>query len=82
MAKAAVATTNAGDTRGKSWLERTKEFINDVRSEMKKVSYPNAKEVQSTTLVVIITVFIFAAFFYIVDQVIQFGLDRLLHAFK
>ena len=82
MAKAAVATSGASSERGGSWLDRTRDFYNDVRAEMKRVSYPNAKEVRATTMVVIITVFLFAAFFYVIDQVIQFGLDRLLHAFK
>jgi preprotein translocase subunit SecE len=87
MAKAAVATTggNNGMTiadRGRSWLDRTKGFLGDVRAEMKKVNYPNVKEVRATTLVVIITVFIFGLYFYVIDSVIQFGLDRLLRFFK
>ena len=86
MAKAAVATTGGGSTtivdRGRSWIDRTKGFLGDVRAEMKKVSYPNAKEVRATTVVVIITVFIFGLYFYVIDSVIQFGLDRLLKFFK
>jgi len=87
MGKAAVATTsgNNGTTivdRGRSWLDRTRGFLGDVRAEMKKVSYPNIKEVRATTLVVIITVFIFGVYFYVIDSFIQFGLDRLLRVFK
>ena len=87
MAKAAVATTGGGSSttivdRGRSWIDRTKGFLSDVRAEMKKVSYPNAKEVRATTVVVIITVFIFGLYFYVIDSVIQFGLDRLLKFFK
>jgi preprotein translocase subunit SecE len=86
MAKAAVATGGGAEARKESWLkttyDRTKGFIGDVRAELKKVSFPNLKEVRATTMVVIITVFIFGAFFYVIDGVIQFGLDRLLRAFK
>ena len=86
MAKAAVATTGTNGTtivdRGRSWIDRTKGFLSDVRGEMKKVSYPNTKEVRATTVVVIITVFIFGLYFYVIDSVIQFGLDRLLKFFK
>lgn len=86
MAKAAVATTGGGSTtivdRGRSWLDRTKGFLTDVRAEMKKVNYPNVKEVRATTVVVIITVFIFGLYFYVIDSVIQFGLDHLLKLFK
>ncbi len=68
-------------SRLKAWPERTKDFLDDVRAEMKKVNYPGRKEVQATTTVVIITVFVFAAFFYVVDTVIQFGLSHLLKLF-
>ena len=38
---------------------------------MKRVTWPNRNRVQSTTMVVIVSVFIFAAYFKIVDTVIQ-----------
>ncbi|HWC15403.1 MAG TPA: preprotein translocase subunit SecE [Terriglobales bacterium] len=79
------ATTVADEenlgSRLKAWPERTKDFLDDVQAEMKKVNYPGRKEVQATTTVVIITVFVFAAFFYVVDTVIQFGLSHLLKLF-
>jgi len=64
--------------RLKAWPDRTKDFLEDVRAEMKKVNYPGRKEVQATTTVVIITVFVFAAYFEVVDKVIEFGLSHLL----
>ena len=67
--------------RMKAWPDRTKDFIEEVRAEMKKVNYPNRKEVQATTTVVVITVFVFAAFFYVIDNVIQFGMSHLLKLF-
>ena len=45
-------------------------FLKDVRNEMRKVWTPTLKEVQNTTVVVIVTVFAFAAYFYVVDQVL------------
>jgi preprotein translocase subunit SecE len=82
MAKTAAIT--AAEDRGftgqiKSWPQRVKTFYNDVRTEMKKVTTPSRKEVQATTMVVIITVFLFAAYFWLVDSVIGRGLDALLH---
>jgi len=56
----------------KAWPERTKGFYTDVRTEMKKVSTPSRKEVQATTLVVLITVAIFGLYFWLIDM----GLDR------
>ncbi len=66
----------------KSWPQRTKSFYNDVRTEMKKVSTPSRKEVQSTTVVVIITVFIFGVYFWLVDNAIGKGIDQLFTYFK
>jgi len=76
-----VADGDGISDRLKAWPERTKDFIDEVRAEMKKVNYPNRKEVQGTTTVVIITVFVFAGFFYLIDNVITFGLSHLLKLF-
>ena len=53
-------------------------FLSDVRAEMRKVVAPSRKEVQSTTTVVIIAVFIFGVFFFVVDTIFQYGLHALL----
>jgi preprotein translocase subunit SecE len=60
-----------------SWKNFT-HFLSDVRGEMRKVVTPSRKEVEATTTVVLIAVFIFGLFFFIVDGIFQFGLDRLL----
>ncbi len=54
----------------KSLPERLSSFLKDVRSEMRKVITPSRQEVQATTTVVIVTVFIFAAYFWLVDNII------------
>jgi preprotein translocase subunit SecE len=71
---AASPDDNLG-ARFASWPEKIKTFYNDVRTEMKKVTTPSLKEVQATTLVVIITVFIFGLYFWLVDFVIGRGID-------
>lgn len=79
-----MATTvqeNALTTTLKSWPERVKTFYNDVRTEMKKVTTPSFKEVRATTAVVIIAVFLFAAYFWAVDLLIGRGVDSLLRYF-
>jgi preprotein translocase subunit SecE len=60
------------------WKEFTT-FLSDVRSEMRKVVTPSRKEVQSTTTVVIITVFIFGLYFFVVDSIFSSGMNWLLH---
>ncbi len=79
---ATMTEQNALVTTVKSWPERTKTFYNDVRTEMRKVTAPSWKEVQATTTVVVITVFIFALYFAVIDFVIQHGVTALFSFFK
>ena len=58
---------------------RTADFLRDVRSEMRKVTTPSREEVRTTTTVVIVTVFAFAAYFYVVDAVLSRVVQSLLH---
>ena len=65
----------------KEWPQRAKSFYNDVRTEMKKVTTPSRKEVQATTVVVIITVFLFGAYFWLVDNTIARIIDTVMRHF-
>jgi preprotein translocase subunit SecE len=58
--------------------DRARNFLSDVRVEMRKVVTPSRKEVEATTTVVLVTVFVFALFFWIVDSVFIFGLNQLM----
>jgi len=49
------------------WLNRMRSFLTEVRGELKRTSFPSNQEVQGTTTVVIVTVFIFALFLWVVD---------------
>jgi preprotein translocase subunit SecE len=72
MAKAiAVADNNDDDafSRLKARPRELKEFLENVRSEMRKVVTPTRAEVQSTTTVVLAAVFLFAAYFFVVDAI-------------
>ena len=53
-----------------NFIENTRAYLGDIRSEMKRVTWPNRTQVESTTVVVILSVFIFAIYFKIVVQVI------------
>jgi preprotein translocase subunit SecE len=59
------------------WREFTG-FLRDVRGEMRKVVTPTWKEVKSTTSVVIIAVFLFGAYFFLVDGLFNRGVHALL----
>jgi preprotein translocase subunit SecE len=64
-------------------FERLTQFLKDTRQEMHKVTTPSRAEVQSTTTVVLVTVFLFAGYFALVDFVIGNSLDKwFLHVTK
>jgi preprotein translocase subunit SecE len=71
MANSVVAAGENFGERLKAWPERIKAFYNDVRTETRKVTAPSWKDVQATTAVVVITVFIFGLFFFVIDNVLQ-----------
>ncbi len=61
-----------------SW-EKLTHFLSDVRAEMRKVVTPSRKEVESTTSVVLIAVFLFGLFFFLVDTVFSRVVEQILH---
>jgi preprotein translocase subunit SecE len=66
----------------KEWTQSAKQFYLDVRSEMKKVSWPGRQEVIGTTIVVVVAVFFFGLYLGLVDYLLAMGLDRVLRYFR
>jgi preprotein translocase subunit SecE len=62
------------------WPRRTRDYFNDLKLEMKRVTWPNRKQVEGTTVVVIFTVFAFAAFFAVVDTLLTDSVTRMYKA--
>ena len=58
--------------RGGHWAKFVT-FLGEVRTEMRKVSFPTREEVVGTTIVVIVTSVIFAIYLWIADLLIQQG---------
>lgn len=74
---------NASLERVTSGPQRLVQFLKDTRQEMHKVVAPSRTEVQTTTIVVLVTVFLFAAYFELVDVVLGKGIDQIfLHLAK
>jgi preprotein translocase subunit SecE len=80
MAKAATIMRDEEGLGGKlkAFPNRVGGFLSDVRNEMRKVTYPSRKEVQATTLVVIITVIIFGMYFFVIDTAFNSGVQWVL----
>lgn len=60
-------------------MDQVREFAKDVRLESAKVSWPTREELRDSTLVVIATVLLVAAFIGIVDRLLTFGVGLLFH---
>ncbi len=65
-----------------NWIQRTRDYINELKLEMRRVSWPNRKQVESTTAVVLFSVFAFAGYFFVVDAVLSRGVTRVLDFFS
>lgn len=51
-----------------AFFERIVTFVGDVRSEMRRVSWPSLKDVQNTTIITIIAVAFFATYLWLIDK--------------
>ncbi len=60
-----------------NFFTRAGDFLSDVRSEMKRVSWPTANEVKNTTIITLIAVVFFAAYLYGIDHLWAFVIDML-----
>jgi preprotein translocase subunit SecE len=61
----------------KTWPKAVNEYFSELKLEMRRVTWPSRKQVESTTIVVIFTVFAFAAYFQVVDQLLSQSVARL-----
>ena len=58
------------------------QFFVEVRSEMKKVSWPGRKEVYGTTIVVVCAVFFFGIYLGLLDLLFRLGRDQIFKFFR
>jgi preprotein translocase subunit SecE len=64
-------------SRAPGFPSRIAQFLRDVRAEMKRVSWPSARDVKNTTIITLIAVIFFAVYLFAVDQIWSFALTRL-----
>jgi len=68
-------------TRMAAWPAETKNYFEELHLEMKRVTWPPWKQVRATTLVVIVAVFAFAAYFAVVDAVVGRAIEKIFSTF-
>jgi preprotein translocase subunit SecE len=61
-------------------LRRFRQFVIEVWAELKKTTWPGRQEVYGTTMVVIVTVLICAFFLWIVDLLLNKGMEQIFRA--
>jgi preprotein translocase subunit SecE len=54
------------------------EFVQEVREEARKITWPSRKEIMISTVMVMIMVTAAAVFFLLVDLILKQGIDKLL----
>jgi len=85
MATAAKQVSRGGISgaliKVRSWPGRISSYYEGIKREMRLVTWPSQKEVQSTTVVVLVAVFAFALFFGVVDYILALGQARLYEFF-
>jgi len=66
-------TSSDGQAAPRGRIERAHLFLSEVRNELKRVTWPSAREVRATTVVVIVTSIVMGLYLW--------GLDLLLDRF-
>ena len=54
------------------------EFLQEVRQEANKITWPSRKETMITTVMVLIMVALASVFFLVVDIILKWGVDKIL----
>jgi preprotein translocase subunit SecE len=52
----------------KDTITRFREYLAEVRAEMRRVTWPSKQEIYGTTVMVLITTFLFGGYFMICDK--------------
>ena len=68
-----------GHAKG-AW-QQFRQYASEVKIETKRVTWPGMQEVYGTTVMVILTTFLFGIYFWICDQVFQYTVSHALRYF-
>jgi len=66
----------------RGWIGKIRQFVSEVTAELKRTTWPSQVEVRGTTVVIIVTVFIFAVYLFAVDFVLSRGVTLVFDFFK
>lgn len=63
------------------WPAKIRNYVEELQTEMRRVTWPSWKQVRATTTVVIVAVFAFAAYFFVVDLAVTKLVTKIFDAF-
>jgi len=63
------------------WPNQLRDYFDELRHEMKLVTWPSWKQVRGTTGVVLAAVFAFGAYFFVIDNIINKLVQRIYDTF-
>jgi preprotein translocase subunit SecE len=64
-------------TKKARWYKRILPFLKEVRSELKKVTWPSRSDVVSTTIVVLIATLFFGFYLFFMDVIFSWVIKRI-----
>jgi preprotein translocase subunit SecE len=69
--------SSGGGMLGKpaQWWENSRNFFQEVRSELKRVTWPSRREVYATTVVVILTSILFGVYLWGLDLILSAAVE-------
>lgn len=86
-----MAITMESESRGETasfgqkvsaWPARIRSYVEDLQAEMRRVTWPSWQQVRATTTVVVVSVFAFAAYFFVVDLAITRLITKIFDTFS
>ncbi len=65
----------------KGWPAGLKSYVQELHTEMRRVTWPGKVEIYGTTLMVVLTTFVFGLYFWICDQAFSRAVTKVLDFF-
>ncbi len=66
---------------GGGWWDNSRTFLQEVRNEMRRVTWPNQREVYATTIVVILTSAFFGIYLWGIDLLLTRAIEWVYRSF-
>jgi len=63
-------------------LKRVGQFLTDIKSELKKVTWPNKNDLKKTTIAVVVSSILFGIYLFGVDQIFHWIILQVIGAFN